>query len=311
MKRSGRVAWGEVRVGLMIIFGFSVLMWASFSGTGMTFFKKSYQVAAFFDDVAGLATGSPVWLGGIEVGHVAEIKFVEENGKGRIRVTLAIKEKAWSMVTKQCQASVATMGLMGDKYITLTTRRPGDVPAEPGDIIQTRAAADLTTTFSNAPDLMNSLMQTTTHLNTILGRVEKGEGFLGRITSSGKSSDEIDSLVVSSRHLMIGLNEAQQRLVHSIDAAQASFDSLSKGVLHGGGTLSRLVWDSTLYTDLTAMTRRMSSLASRLDSDSGTLGKLTSDSTMYVEVKRLVIETRTLLDDLRANPKKYFKFSVF
>jgi phospholipid/cholesterol/gamma-HCH transport system substrate-binding protein len=311
MKRSGRVAWGEVRVGLAIIFAFSVLMWAAFSGSGMTFFKKSYQVGAFFDDVGGLATGSPVWLGGIEVGHVARIKFVEEGGKGKIRVTLAIKEKAWEMVSKQCQASVATMGLMGDKYVTLSTRQPGDLQAEPGDILETRASTDMTTAFANAPDLMKNLTETTTRLNTILGRVERGEGFLGRITSSGKSSDEIDSLVVSSRRLMAGLNDAQKRLIHSIDAAQASFDSLSNGVLHGGGTLSRLVWDSTLYTELTAMTRRMNSLATRLDSDSGTLGKLTTDSTMYVEIRRLVTETRTLLDDLRANPKKYFKFSVF
>jgi phospholipid/cholesterol/gamma-HCH transport system substrate-binding protein len=144
-----------------------------------------------------------------------------------------------------------------------------------------------------------------------LARVERGEGFLGRMTSSGKSSDEIDSLVLSSRHLITGLNDAQKRLIHSIDAAQASFDSLSNGVLHGGGTLSRLVWDSTLYTEMTSMSRRINSLAARLDSDNGTLGKLTTDSTMYVEIRRLVIETRTLLDDLRANPKKYFKFSVF
>jgi len=311
MKRSGRVAWGEVRVGLVIVFAFSVVMWAGFSGSGTTFFKKSYQVETYFDDVAGLATGSPVWVGGMEVGHVAQIKFVEEGGKGAIRVTLAIKEKAWSMVSKQCQASVATMGLMGDKYVTLTTRQPGDLPAEPGDILPARPATDLTSSFGDVPELMHNLTATTTHLNAILARVERGEGFLGRMTSSGKSSDEIDSLVLSSRHLITGLNDAQKRLIHSIDAAQASFDSLSNGVLHGGGTLSRLVWDSTLYTEMTSMSRRINSLAARLDSDNGTLGKLTTDSTMYVEIRRLVIETRTLLDDLRANPKKYFKFSVF
>ena len=311
MKRSSRVAWGEVRVGLVIIFGFSVLMWAAFTGSGMSIFKKSDHVEALFDDVSGLTTGSPVWLGGIEVGHVADIKFIEEGGKSSVRVTMAINDNAWRMVSKQSQVSVATMGLMGDKYVTLSTRQPGDLQAEPGDVLPTRVAADMTTIFANAPDLMKNLTETTTRLNAILERVERGEGFLGRMTTSGKSSDEIDSLVVSSRHLMTGLNDAQKRLIHSVDAAQASFDSLSNGVLHGGGTLSRLVWDSTLYTELTAMTRRMNSLATRLDSDSGTLGKLTTDSTMYVEIRRLVTETRTLLDDLRANPKKYFKFSVF
>ncbi len=311
MKRSGRVAWGEVRVGLVIIFGFSVMMWAAFTGSGMTFFRKNFEVVAFFDDVGGLANGSPVWLGGIEVGHVAHIAFVEQEGKSRIQVTLAIKKHVWSMVGKQCRASVATMGLMGDKYITVTTRQPGDVQAEPDDVLQSGAAADMTSTFASAPDLMKNLTETTARLNSILARVDRGEGFLGRLTTPGKSSDELDSLVASSRQLMSGLNDAQKRLIRSIDAAQASFDSLTNGVLHGGGTLSHLVWDSTLYTELTAMTRRVNSLAARLDSDQGTLGKLTTDSTMYAEMRRLVIDTRLLLDDVRENPKKYFKFSVF
>lgn len=311
MKRSGRVAWGEVRVGLVLIFGFSVLMWAAFTGSGMTFFRKNYEVVSYFDDVGGLANGSPVWLGGIEVGHVAHIAFVDQDGKGRIRVTLAIKQKVWQMVGKQCEVSVATMGLMGDKYITISTRQPGDIQVEPGDVLQTRAAADMTSTFAGAPDLVKNLTETTDRLNSILARVDRGEGFLGRLTTSGKSSDEIDSLVATSRQLMAGLNDAQKRLIRSIDAAQASFDSLSTGILHGGGTLSHLVWDSTLYTELTAMTRRVNSLATRLDSDQGTLGKLTTDSTMYTEVRRLVIDTRILLDDLRENPRKYFKFSVF
>jgi phospholipid/cholesterol/gamma-HCH transport system substrate-binding protein len=311
MKRSGRVAWGEVRVGLVIIFGFSVVMWAAFTGSGMSIFKKSDHLEALFDDVSGLTTGSPVWLGGIEVGNVSDIKFIEENGKSGVRVTMAIKDDAWRMVSKHSQVSVATMGLMGDKYVTLSTRQPGDLQAEPGDVLPTRVADDMTSVFASVPDLMKNLTETTTRLNAILARVERGEGFLGRMTTSGESSDEIDSLVASSRRLMAGLNDSQKHLIHSVDAAQASFDSLSNGILHGGGTLSRLVWDSTLYTELTAMTRRMNSLATRLDSDSGTLGKLTTDSTMYVEIRRLVTETRTLLDDLRANPKKYFKFSVF
>lgn len=311
MRRSGRVAWGEVRVGMVVIFAFSVLMWAAFNGSSMTFFKKGHNLTAFFDDVSGLATGSPVWLGGIEVGHVSKIEFVERNGVGKVWINLSIQDDAWQLVSSQSEAAVATMGLMGDKYITLTVRQAGQPPAGEGDILRTRAAADMTAAFSNVPDLMDNLTTTTKHLNKILARIESGEGFLGRITSAGRSSDELDSLVTVSKRLMVGLNDAQVRLTRSVGNVEASFDSVSHGILHGGGTLSKLVWDSTLYVEMTSMTRRINSLAARLDSDQGTLGKLTADSTMYVEIRTLVTDTRALLDDLRANPRKYLKFSVF
>jgi hypothetical protein len=35
------------------------------------------------------------------------------------------------------------------------------------------------------------------------------------------------------------------------------------------------------------------------------------DSTLYVETSRAVTQLRQLLADIQANPRKYFRFSVF
>ncbi len=145
----------------------------------------------------------------------------------------------------------------------------------------------------------------------VLERVEKGEGFLGRLTSDGESSDGIDSLVGASRQLMRDLNVSQKRLVHSVETASVAFDSLANGVLHGGGSLSKLVWDTTLYANLTSMTQRADNMVAQWESGEGTISKLVNDSSMYVQTRELVLDTRTLLDDIMANPRKYFKFSVF
>lgn len=311
MKRSGRVPWSEVRVGVVIIFAFSVLMWAAFQGSGFTVFKKSHEVTTFFDDIAGLATGSPVWLGGIEVGHVTGIHFVEIDGVGQVRVGLAIENTAWSLVSSESKAAIGTVGLMGDKYVSVTMRKPDQPRASDGDTLATFVAGDLTTAFSSAPDMMKDLATTMGHLNNILARIERGEGYLGRITSNSQSSDQIDSLVKSSRELMTDLNKSQKRLVASVEHASTAFDSLSNGVLNGGGTLSKLVWDTTLYANLTSMTHRADNMVQRWESSTGTADKLMTDSTLYIEVRELVTDTRTLLDDIMANPRRYFKFSVF
>jgi phospholipid/cholesterol/gamma-HCH transport system substrate-binding protein len=52
-------------------------------------------------------------------------------------------------------------------------------------------------------------------------------------------------------------------------------------------------------------------LLRRMQSGQGTLGLLTADSTLYREATATVIQMRQLLTDIQANPRKYFKFSVF
>lgn len=311
MRRSGRVPWSEVRIGTVILFAFAVLLWAAFQGTGMTVLKKTYPLRAYFEDVNGLVSGSPVWLGGIEVGHVSGIEFITVDGVGIIQVGFEIREHAWPMISSESRVSVVSMGLMGDKYVSITSRLAGQPPIAHGSFLEVAPPSDLTSVFADTPDLMAGLTNASERLATVMERIERGEGFLGRLTTDSRSSAQIDSLIESSRQLMTDLNGSQRRLVASVERAAASFDSLAHGVLHGNGTLARLVWDSTLYTELTGVASRANGLIAKWDSGGGTIGRLATDSSMYIEMRGLVADMRTMIDDITENPRKYFKFSVF
>jgi phospholipid/cholesterol/gamma-HCH transport system substrate-binding protein len=52
-------------------------------------------------------------------------------------------------------------------------------------------------------------------------------------------------------------------------------------------------------------------LMTRLQEGTGTIGLLMSDSALYQEATLAVVQLRELLADIQANPRKYFKFSVF
>jgi len=53
------------------------------------------------------------------------------------------------------------------------------------------------------------------------------------------------------------------------------------------------------------------SVMSRMANMTGTLGLLVGDSALYVEATDAVTALRELIADIKANPRKYFKFSVF
>ena len=52
-------------------------------------------------------------------------------------------------------------------------------------------------------------------------------------------------------------------------------------------------------------------LLSKVQSGKGSLGLLARDSTLYLETTKTVQQMRQLLSDIQANPRKYFRFSVF
>jgi phospholipid/cholesterol/gamma-HCH transport system substrate-binding protein len=64
--------------------------------------------------------------------------------------------------------------------------------------------------------------------------------------------------------------------------------------------------------------RSLESVLARVEKGEGTLGKLTADDALYTSVNKAVsnldaaaTDLRELLQDLKKNPRRYLKFSVF
>jgi phospholipid/cholesterol/gamma-HCH transport system substrate-binding protein len=55
----------------------------------------------------------------------------------------------------------------------------------------------------------------------------------------------------------------------------------------------------------------MSSILAKIDSGDGTLGKLMNDDSLYLELNRSASALDSLLLDVRKNPKRYVRFSLF
>jgi len=310
MKRSGRVKWGELRVGILLLFGFALLMWASFTGTGFSVFRKTEPLVAFFPSVNGMITGSPVWMSGLEVGYVSGVNFAERDGQVYIKVDFLVTRKNFNMITTSAHAAVGTMGLMGDKYLDIRLGPPGGVPVKPGDALQAISAADMTTAFSGAPAMMDQITGSLGQLTSILERINRGEGFLGGLTQDSETSENMDALVVSARKLIDDLNVTQKELTATLNETAERVNTLAAAA-DGDGSLGRLIHDSTLYVNLTSLTACADQVFKSLDEGEGSLGKLAADDEMYEDVRILLSDVQALINDIRLNPKKYFKVSVF
>lgn len=108
--------------------GLMILVAAVFAGSSILKVEDHYTIL-FEESVAGLNTGAPVRLRGVEVGKVRSVKVNPTNVE-EIKVEIGLDPD--TPVMKDARATVGTVGLTGLKYIDLRhgTSESGRLPPE-------------------------------------------------------------------------------------------------------------------------------------------------------------------------------------
>src|SRR5437588_1521129 len=94
MPRTRSLAWSELKIGVLTIVAIAITAVLIFSLTGARgFFWQRYVLKTRFSNVAGLASGSPVRVAGVEVGSVTSIDFAGEQIDVTFEVNKTVRDK--------------------------------------------------------------------------------------------------------------------------------------------------------------------------------------------------------------------------
>jgi phospholipid/cholesterol/gamma-HCH transport system substrate-binding protein len=109
----------ESLVGLFLLGAVISLLVLAFKVSGLTSFFKpdSYTITAAFDDIGQLKVRSPVKIGGVLVGEVADIKLDPSSFKA---VVYLLINRKFNDIPNDSSASILTAGLLGDNYIAIS-----------------------------------------------------------------------------------------------------------------------------------------------------------------------------------------------
>jgi phospholipid/cholesterol/gamma-HCH transport system substrate-binding protein len=344
--------WSKLKVGVVITIALSILLLTIFfAGSIEKIFSSKVELKAQIQNVKGLRKGAPVWVSGIEVGSVESIDL--QRGYGTI-VTLSINKKALEFLRKDSEASVMTMGLLGDKYIELSTGSSEEEPIKPGDMIKGTAAIELKdvmeasassiqkmadfihkldnlvtkiergegtiTKFLTDPGIYNNLKETTKTLSAILKDIENGQGTVKMLLQDPSLYNKLVATTSSLEELSRKINEGSGTLHKLIEdpslynrmlSAASSVEEFSIVLNQREGTLRRLAEDPELYENLNKASQQLSSILEKIEAGEGIAGDLISDKKLSGDLKGTITEIKELTKDMKDNPKKYFKFSLF
>jgi phospholipid/cholesterol/gamma-HCH transport system substrate-binding protein len=310
MKRSGDIRWGELRLGLLIFAALALLLWATIQG-GTTLFKKQYELNARFPNVQGVVSGAPVWFQGVEVGTVKALEFVPVGDTAQVNIRFTVTDRVWPLVREDSRVRILALNLFGEKYMDVTPGSSQSPHVKNGATLPSDRPADMSEIMVRGKDIVDDLAVVTTDLKAMMARVNRGEGSLGRLMHSDELYRNLDLTVRQVRVLSANLDRSQVAMSRSLIAVTASLDSTLALVRTGNGSLGRLARDPELYDNLTRATGRFDSTLARIERGEGSLGRLTRDEEAAKHLEDSLENLSKLLADLKANPKRYFKFSVF
>ena len=178
MAQQKHLAWTELRVGIFVLSGVTLLAVVIFYVTGGGTLAPKYLLYTYLPDVDGLTLGAPVRLDGVDVGNVERIEVAvpsnpAEISKNRsVRVDMRIQKKFQDDIRSDSTAGLVTEGLLGNRYVDIDRGITGSVLPNDSEL----AGRHEKSLNEAGADLMVSLNQIAQKADTILNDVQSGRG---------------------------------------------------------------------------------------------------------------------------------------
>ena len=210
----------EVKAGIVIAVSLVILAALVIGVSGLSLWERYDRYTVRLRSSAGLDQGAPVRLGGLKVGRVLRLRIPPED-TARVEVTLGVRQG--TAVPQGTWASVATLGLLGDTFLQLTTERHNAQRIPPGSEIPSREAAtiaDLVQHLQHVADTADSVLS---EVGTVLNRdvSELMRRVNGLADSTQKTVTHIDAFVSPANRervekMLAALDQAVQEGTASI-----------------------------------------------------------------------------------------------
>lgn len=307
------VALAFISALLLFIMGFNFLK-------GKDVFNREMIFVVEYDEVNGLVKSNPVLIRGLRVGQVRDIYF-HPSMNGKLIVTLAVTTKM--PIPVNSIARIYSSDLMGSKAIELQLGNSTKFLRQ-NDTLQSAVEASLMDEVNaqvlplknKAETLLSSIDSLVTIVQAILSDNARDNlmGSLQSITSTIKNLENttgtIDSFVTSQQSRLSSILYNIELITRNIEQNNSEINRSIRNLA--------VITDSLAKADIPGAVRNadaalseLNQLLASINRGEGTVGQMMQNDTLYQQLEQSAEALRSLLEDIRTNPKKYVKFSVF
>jgi phospholipid/cholesterol/gamma-HCH transport system substrate-binding protein len=208
-----------IRLGLFIFIGLIAFGSGVFLiGQKELLFTRTYHLLAPFENVAGLANGSEVRVGGVHVGTVDHIS-IPQSPKEKVQVVMNLKDSTQGVIRKDSVAVILTEGLLGDKFVSISYGSPNSPSVKDGDLIQSEEPVDLSDIIHKSGAVLESTQKTidnltvaSDHFKAISTKIDKGQGTMGSLINDRSVYNNLNQTVAKAQQGVTSFQENMEAL---------------------------------------------------------------------------------------------------
>ncbi len=280
----------EIRVGITVLVGVTMLVLAIVWLKGITFKPNTFEISILFTNTAGLQIGDPVTVSGLRVGKVTDIALSRDSVLVSVSLSNSVRLK------RDVSAVISSTDFFGGKKVEIW---PGK------DTLDFNTRGRLY--GSREPDLTELTSQMREIAFDVKGTLERVDSVLTGLNYL--VSDR--SMTNSFRQAVYNLDSTTTRVKNIVNKSDARIDSLLLRLGQTTRSLRSLVEKTdarldTAFTDALLVTRTLAGITTSLDSvlrqvqsGEGTLGKLVYEDDLYRRLDRASAQLDSLVMAVR------------
>ena len=299
MPQRRQLTWTELRVGLFVLVGLSVLGAGIFYVTGAGPLAPKYRLKTYLPEVSGLANGAPVRVDGVEVGNVESIKLLPRStektvDKNRnIEVVMRVDRRYQNYILTDSEASLVTEGLLGNRYVNITRGLTGTPIADSGEIKGTEEEA-MKEVVARSAEVLGNLSALSTDVRELIAGVQAGRGTLGKFLTDDQAYRHLNNVLSRSEAMVTDIQDgkgtlgklvASDEMYAKVDKGLDNVNVMLADMRAGKGTLGKMIYDPTLYDQSKEAMTNANSMLRDARAGKGSLGKFVTDDTLYDKLR--------------------------
>ena len=291
----------QVKLGAFVLGGLVLFVLAVFLiGSENNIFSRTFNISAEFKNVEGLKEGDNVWLSGVKIGTVKEVRIASE---GKVIVKLSLKDRQSEFIRKDATASIGSDGLVGNKIVVIRPGTANELIAE-NDVINTTSPPDTQELINIAKDVGDNTKSLTADLSAIADKISKGQGIVGELLSDGALAQELRTAVANLSQASGNTANASSELhkmLYEMRNGNGLVPSLIRDTAYANTFKQSLASFQQVTANAQTVTENLQAMSVKMNEEDNAIGALLNDKATGDRIKNTIENAENATEKLDQN----------
>ena len=303
----------EIKIGIV---GFGILLLLFFGIKflkGIDVFQKETTYYVFYDNVSGMYEGNYIYLNGMKVGYVKDIEAMGERAE-KFLVTVAVDSKI--KITDDSKMVFFSADILGSKAMKIELGNSNRILENKDTImggVELGMLDKLGSSIAPMAQNLDSILfatknilnqQTQNNLQHTFANLEATSEILSSI------SGQFDNLMKNEKEKIGKIISNTESITSNLKNNNDELNNIISKIGQITDTVAQAQLGSTIL-QTTQTLEKLNNVLGVIEKGKGNIGLLINDEGLYKSLDESAKKLDALIEDIKANPKKYINVSVF